>query len=103
MIRCQRRPAMDIPRAVAVVTRRGRGEWFTGTVWQDPIVEAPEPARGQAVRGTFGPGARPACPTHPLGRTLHVVSGVGRVQTWNGPVEEIRPGDTVWIPPEEKH
>src|SRR3954463_16415852 len=55
MIRCQRRPAMDITRAVAVATRRGRGEWFTGTVWQDPIVEAPEPARVKAVRVTFEP------------------------------------------------
>src|SRR5829696_2443343 len=94
---------MDITRAVAVATRRGRGEWFTGTVWQDAIVEAPEPARVKAVRVTFEPGARTAWHTHPLGQTLHVVAGVGRVQKWNGPVEEIRPGDTVWIPPDEKH
>ena len=30
-------------------------------------------------------------------------SGVGRVQSKNGPVREIRPGDVVWIPPGEKH
>ena len=29
--------------------------------------------------------------------------GQGRVQTWGGPVREIRAGDTVWIPPGEKH
>src|ERR1044071_3742295 len=73
----------------------GRAEWFTGTVWQDRIVEAPDPARIRAVRVAFEPGARTAWHTHPLGQTLHVVAGIGRVQRWNGPVEEIRPGDTV--------
>jgi quercetin dioxygenase-like cupin family protein len=38
-----------------------------------------------------------------LGQTLHVLSGVGRVQGWGGPIREIRPGDTVWIPPGQKH
>jgi quercetin dioxygenase-like cupin family protein len=28
---------------------------------------------------------------------------VGRVQGWGGPIEEIRPGDVVWIPPGQKH
>ena len=41
--------------------------------------------------------------THPLGQTLIVVSGVGRAQRLGGPVEEIRPGDVVWFPPNEKH
>jgi quercetin dioxygenase-like cupin family protein len=94
---------MDIHRAGARQTRRVPADWFTGTVWQDPIVEAPEPARVRAVRVSFEPGARTAWHTHPLGQTLHVVSGLGRVQTWEGPVREIRPGDTVWIPPHEKH
>jgi len=39
----------------------------------------------------------------PLGQTLFVTSGIGWVQTWGGPVREIRAGDTVWIPPGEKH
>jgi quercetin dioxygenase-like cupin family protein len=94
---------MEIRTAGASPTRRGNADWFTGTVWQDPIVEAPEPARIRAVRVAFEPGARTAWHTHPLGQTLHVVSGVGRVQAWGGPVREIRPGDTVWIPPAEKH
>ena len=84
-------------------TRRGRSEWFTGTVWQDPIVEAPAPARIRAVRVSFEPGARTAWHTHPLGQTLHVVSGVGLAQTWGGAVRVIRAGDSVWIPPDEKH
>ncbi len=85
------------------VTRRGPAEWFTGTVWQDPIIEAPAPARLRAVRVSFEPGARTAWHTHPLGQTLHVLSGIGRVQCEGGPLRAIRPGDTVWIPPGEKH
>ena len=52
---------------------------------------------------TFEPGARTAWHTHPLGQTLIVTFGVGRVQRWGGPIEEIRPGDVVWFPPGEKH
>jgi quercetin dioxygenase-like cupin family protein len=52
---------------------------------------------------TFEPGARTAWHTHPLGQTLHVLSGAGRVQAWGGPIREITPGDTVWIQPGEKH
>jgi quercetin dioxygenase-like cupin family protein len=84
-------------------TRRGPADSFTGTVWQDPINEAPAPARIRAGRVSFEPGARTAWHTHPLGQTLHVISGVGRVQREGGPVREIRAGDTVWIPPGEKH
>ena len=94
---------MEITKAAAQPSRRAKAEWFTGTVWQDPIVEAPAPARIKAVRVTFEPGARTAWHTHPLGQTLHVVTGVGRAQVWGGPVREILPGDTVWIPPHEKH
>jgi quercetin dioxygenase-like cupin family protein len=95
--------AMEIRSAADASTVRARGEWFTGTVWQDPLLEAPEPARVKVVRVTFEPGARTAWHTHPLGQTLHVLSGVGRAQTWGGLVRELRPGDTVWIPPGEKH
>ena len=52
---------------------------------------------------TFEPGARTAWHTHPLGQTLIVTAGCGRAQRWGGPIEEIRPGDVVWIPPGEKH
>lgn len=94
---------MDIHRAGSRASRRGPEGWFTGTVWQDPIVEAPEPARLRAVTVTFLPGARTAWHTHPLGQTLLVTAGRGRVQVAGGPVREIPPGDVVWIPPGEKH
>ena len=94
---------MDIRPSGSVPTRRQPKESFTGVVWQDPIIEAPAPARLRAGRVSFEPGARTAWHTHPLGQTLHVISGCGRVQAWGGPVREIRGGDTVWIPPGEKH
>jgi quercetin dioxygenase-like cupin family protein len=94
---------MDITSPSASPSRKASPDWFTGTVWQDPVIDAPAPARLRAARVSFEPGARTAWHTHPLGQTLHVLSGVGRVQTWGGPVREIRPGDTVWIPPDEKH
>ena len=94
---------MDIHTAIDRPTRKGPADYFTGTVWLDPIIEAPAPARVRALRVSFEPGARTAWHTHPLGQTLHVLSGIGRVQAMGGPVREIRPGDTVWIAPGEKH
>src|SRR6476469_2491210 len=98
-----RRNAMDIHLAGSRPTRRAPKEYFTGTVWQDPIVAAPAPARIVCNRVSFEPGARTNWHSHPLGQTLYVVAGVGRVQTQGGPRREIRPGDVVWIPPGEKH
>jgi quercetin dioxygenase-like cupin family protein len=94
---------MEIYSAASHPTRRPNPQWFTGTVWVDPVIEAPAPARINAARVSFEPGARTVWHTHPLGQTLHVLSGAGRIQAWGGPVREIRAGDTVWIPPGEKH
>ena len=94
---------MDITPAGTHASRRPNADWFTGTVWQDPIVEAPAPARVRSARVAFEPGARTAWHTHPLGQTLYVVHGIGHVQTKGGPVRVIRAGDTVFIPPDEKH
>ena len=82
---------------------RGSSQYFTGVVRIDPLFDAPDPARVVGASVTFEPGARTAWHTHPLGQTLIVTAGCGRVQREGGPVEEIRPGDVVWIPPGEKH
>jgi len=94
---------MDIKPAGSTPTRRVNPDWFTGTVYQDPVIEAPAPARIRSAVVSFEPGARTAWHTHPLGQTLFVMSGFGRCQTWGGPVRVLRPGDRVWIPPGEKH
>ena len=52
---------------------------------------------------SFAPGARSAWHTHPLGQILIVTDGTGWIQQWGGPVEEIRTGDVIWIPPGVKH
>jgi quercetin dioxygenase-like cupin family protein len=94
---------MEIHACGSTPSRRGNAEWFTGTVLQDPIIEAPEPARVRATTVRFEPGARTNWHTHPLGQTLYVIAGTGRVQAWGGPVREVRAGDVVWFPPNEKH
>jgi quercetin dioxygenase-like cupin family protein len=78
-------------------------DYFTGTVRMDPVISAPDPARLRAVTVTFEPGARTAWHTHPLGQTLIVTAGRGLAQVWGGDLREIRPGDTVWFAPGEKH
>lgn len=94
---------MDIKRIGSRPSVRPPEEYFTGHVRQDAIIEAPEPARVRAVSVTFEPAARTAWHTHPLGQTLVVTSGSGLAQTWGEPIQEIHPGDVVWIPPQEKH
>jgi quercetin dioxygenase-like cupin family protein len=94
---------MDIKRSGSRPSGKGSSDYFTGVVRIDPLFEAPEPARARGALVTFEPGARTAWHTHPLGQTLIVTAGAGRVQRWGGPIEDIRPGDVVWFPPREKH
>jgi len=81
---------------------KGNVDWFNGTVRIDPLF-GPDPERVSGGLVTFEPGARTAWHTHPLGQTLVITSGFGWVQHDGGPVEEIRPGDVVWIPAGERH
>jgi quercetin dioxygenase-like cupin family protein len=94
---------MEILRSGSQPSRKGPADWFTGTVRIDPLFQAHEPARASAASVTFEPGARTAWHTHPLGQTLIITAGCGRVQREGGPIEEVRPGDVIWFPPGEKH
>lgn len=94
---------MNIKRIGTQASTTGVAEYFTGKVRIDPLNQATEPARVGCAYVTFEPGARTAWHSHPLGQTLVITAGCGRVQRWGGPVEEIHPGDVVWIPPGEKH
>src|SRR6202171_6331159 len=94
---------MEIKRSGSQSSSKGSTEYFSGSVCIDPLFEAPEPARVRGASVTFEPRARTAWHTHPLGQTLIVTSGLGWAQRWGGPIEEIRPGDVIWIPPGEKH
>jgi quercetin dioxygenase-like cupin family protein len=94
---------MDIERCGSQPSSKGPAEWFTGTVRIDPLFQPKNPSRAGGASVTFEPGARTAWHSHPLGQTLIVTAGCGRVQRWESPMEEIRPGDVVSVPPGEKH
>ena len=82
---------------------KGPADWFTGAVRIDSRFQREAPARIGGATVTFEPGARTAWHTHPLGQTLIVTAGCGRVQRNGGPIEEIRAGDIVWFEPSERH
>ena len=94
---------MEIKRNGSQPSAKGPSDWFTGTVRIDPLFQVNAPSRAAAASVTFEPSARTAWHTHPLGQTLIVAAGCGRVQHWGGTIEDIRPGDVVWFPPGEKH
>src|ERR671932_1907382 len=87
----------------ATETATGPSDWFTGTVYLDPVAAPAEPSRVQAASVHFTPGARTAWHTHPFGQTIYVTEGVGLCQARGGPVEVIRPGDRVFFEPGEEH
>jgi quercetin dioxygenase-like cupin family protein len=78
-------------------------EWFTGTVYIDGLAPADMPSRLRAYRVHFTPAARTVWHSHPHGQLLHITSGVGRVQSLGGPVEQVVAGDTVRVDPGEQH
>ncbi|HVI89399.1 MAG TPA: cupin domain-containing protein [Dongiaceae bacterium] len=94
---------MAVSRLGSQPSSAGPEQNFTGSVMVDSRFQATAPARVGGGIVSFSPGARTAWHTHPLGQTLIVTSGVGRVQKWGDAVQEIRPGDVVWIPPGVKH
>ncbi len=94
---------LTVYRAGSQPTQPGPSENFTGSVRVERLFGAAEPARATGGVVHFEARARTAWHAHPFGQTLIVTSGVGRVQNWGGPVQEIRPGDVVRIPPNVKH
>jgi len=94
---------MQIARAGSQASSKGPADWFTGIVRIDPLFSANAPGRVAGATVTFEPGARTAWHTHPLGQTLIVIAGAGRVQREGGSIEQIRPGDVVQFAPNEKH
>jgi quercetin dioxygenase-like cupin family protein len=94
---------MNITPVTAHSTKRGPAEYFTGTVWLDDVGGPPNASSVRALRVSFEPGARTAWHTHPHGQTLHILSGIARVQKAGEPVREVHPGGTVWFEPGERH
>jgi quercetin dioxygenase-like cupin family protein len=94
---------MEIKRIGSQPSSQGPADWFTGTVRIDALFDAKAPAHTSGGQVTFEPGARTVWHTHPLGQTLIVTGGSGRVQRAGGPIEEIHPGDVISFEPTEKH
>jgi quercetin dioxygenase-like cupin family protein len=95
---------MDIKRSGTQASQKGPEEYFIGSVRLDPLkMAAEEPSRVSCALVTFEPGARTAWHFHPLGQTLVVTQGCGWVQREGGARQEIRAGDVVTCPPNEKH
>ncbi|SEL91097.1 Cupin domain protein [Pseudoxanthomonas sp. GM95] len=94
---------VTVTRVGTAASVAGSPDYFTGTVRVDAPFKGNGEARAAGATVTFEPGARTAWHTHPLGQTLIVTSGVGQVQEWGKPIQEIRAGDTVWIPADVKH
>jgi quercetin dioxygenase-like cupin family protein len=95
--------SMTVIRASARPTRQAPASSFTGVVYQDEVLSVTPPSRLRASVVTFTPGARTAWHAHPVGQTLYCLSGIGRYQREGEPVQELRPGDTVLIPPNVRH
>jgi 4-carboxymuconolactone decarboxylase len=76
---------------------------FTGSVRVQPLFDTTDATRAYGASVAFAAGARTVWHTHPRGQVLIVTDGIGRVQRWGGPIEEIRRGDVVRIPPGVKH
>ena len=94
---------IKVTRVGTLPSTAGPASNFTGAVRVDSRFQAAAPARVGGGIVTFEPGARTAWHAHPLGQTLIVTTGAGRVQQWGEAVQEIRAGDVVWIPPNVKH
>ena len=100
----QSETSLQIARAGSQASYKGPAESFSGAVRVDPLFPKPQgPTHATGSYVTFEPGARTAWHTHPAGQTLVVTAGVGRVQRWGDALQEIRPGDVVWIPPGQRH
>lgn len=92
---------MDIKRAGSQSSAQAPAEYFTGTVRIDAPFAGSGGLSGATV--TFEPGARTAWHTHPLGQTILITAGLGRVQRDGGLVETVQAGDIVFFAPGEKH
>jgi quercetin dioxygenase-like cupin family protein len=94
---------MNISRVGSQPSTKGADSYFTGNVRVDPLYVPNETFRSQGAYVTFEPGARTAWHSHPIGQILIVTAGCGQIQLWGEHIQEIHPGDVVWIAPGEKH
>lgn len=96
-------PDLQITRARTRAVNAAPAQYFLGDVKVEMLYSPEGVERASAGTVSFSPGARTAWHSHPLGQTLVVTAGIGRIQRWGGQVEAIHVGDVVHIPPNVKH
>ncbi|MQA09666.1 MAG: cupin domain-containing protein [Pseudonocardiaceae bacterium] len=90
-----------IPGRAEDVVSENRTATFTGTVWGDPVLPATD---GVTINNVFfAPGSRTYWHEHEHGQILHVTAGSGLICAFGQSPRVIRAGDTVWVPPGERH
>lgn len=77
------------------------GSQFTGDVHNYLTMPATDGVTINTV--TFTPGARTYWHSHTDGQILEVIAGRGLVQSEGSAPVSIGAGDTVWVPPGERH
>jgi quercetin dioxygenase-like cupin family protein len=75
---------------------------FVGDAWINMLVMDPE-FNCPIYNVTFEPGARNNWHAHPGGQILLITGGVGYYQEEGKPVQRVKEGDVVKIPPNVKH
>jgi quercetin dioxygenase-like cupin family protein len=96
-------PEIEVSTDGSRASQPGASTNFTGAVQSKPLFDATGYSDMSAGEVSFQPGARTAWHSHPAGQTLIVTEGVGWVQSWDGPKQQMALGDVVRIPPGVKH
>jgi quercetin dioxygenase-like cupin family protein len=77
------------------------GSQFTGDAYPYLTMAATDGVTINTV--DFTPGARTFWHRHENGQILQVIAGRGLIQSEGEPIRNLRAGDTVWVPPGERH
>jgi quercetin dioxygenase-like cupin family protein len=78
-------------------------ENFTSSARVTMVAKGEHPSEVGCGFVEFDPGARSNWHTHPKGQLLIVTKGVGLIQEWGKPIQQIKVGEVVWTPPGVKH
>ena len=78
-------------------------DYFTETAWIQLLVPNDPTLNCQMGNVVFEPGARNNWHTHPGGQILLVTNGIGYYQEKGKPIQLLRKGDVINIPPDVEH
>ena len=84
-------------------TSKGPADRFSGNVYPTEILVGEEPSRVRIWSVHFAPGAHTAWHSHAVGQYLHIVEGTALVQERGGNIKVLKPGETIYTPPDTEH